>query len=134
VTSSRPTFLTLLLAGLFLSACGGPAVRGSADVDMRLEVVPEPASVGPVMLTVAVTDMTWRPLNGAAVEVQATPPTEGNEYQPYTAVGIGAGKYQIPNFPLDEPGEWIFTMRVELAGGSWAELDASIRVEEDQDG
>ena len=63
----------------------------------------------------------------------ATPPTEAREPQEYTATGIGAGKYQVPNFPLDEVGNWRFTVRVDLAGGTWAEMDTSLSVSEPEE-
>jgi hypothetical protein len=131
IVSRRATVITF--ACLVFSACGGPGIRGNAEVDMRVTVAPEPPTMGPVMLTVAVTDLTWRPLNGAGVLVIATPPTETRESQEYTATGIGAGKYQVPNFPLDEVGNWRFTVRVDLAGGTWAEMDTSISVLETEE-
>ncbi len=125
--ATRRSTVLVLMAALALSACGGPERRGDAEVDVSISVAP--GTVGPALLTVSVVDQTWRPLNGADVTVTAIPPA-GPARDAVHAAGVGAGRYQVTDFPLDAAGPWTLQVRVDIAGGRWAEFDLPLTVDD----
>lgn len=98
-------------------------------MEVRLDIEPT-AKVGPTKVVVTLTDMSWRPLNGAAVRVAGSNADASGAVDATVAAGVGAGRYEIVGFPLDVAGNWTFTVRVDLAGGSWAEFDLPVDVAE----
>ena len=129
MTLLRPPVRVLALLLLVAAgACGGSPVRGDAEVDIALRTDPDPPVAGPVALSVRVSDLSWRPLNGAEVRLTATDPA-GGEGPALATTGVGAGRYDASPVDLG-PGEWSFTARIELAGGTWAEADFVVDVAE----
>lgn len=118
-----PTLLLALLAG-----CSGDTVRrGDADLQLRVTVDPEPATLGGTDVEVAVSDVDWRPRNGARVYLTGS--REGVVLVRDTAVGQGAGLYLAESVPFPVAGAWLLTVRVETPGGRWTELERTLAVE-----
>ena len=112
-----------------VSTCERAQRRGTAELEVRLHVDPDPPAVGKAQLTVAVTDVSWRPLNGAHVTVSGTRMDGRGAPAEAVAVGRGAGQYLVPGFDFEATGGWTLTIRVELAGGQWTEVERIVTVE-----
>lgn len=112
-----------------LSGCGGPVTRGPADLEMRLIVEPDPPIVGGAQLRIDVTDLKWTPVNGVSVSVTGIRMDERGEPFQAAAVARGAGQYIVPRFEFEASGAWTLTIRADIAGGDWLEIDHVVTVE-----
>jgi len=125
---SRPLaeVLALLLLATCFSACSGPERRGDQDIQVRLQLDPDPPQVGPSGLSVIVTDLQWRPYNGASVTVTGI--RDEVTLVSETAQGQGAGRYDVPEFGFEVTGAWTVRVRVELGDGRWTEVEQAVEV------
>ena len=67
-----------------------PADRGPAELEVRLRTEPNPPAVGGTQLLVTVTDLGWRPINGATVSVKGGPVDEVTDAISVSAEGRGS--------------------------------------------
>lgn len=115
------------LLAVLLSACGPGGQRtGTADLQLRWTLEPDPPQVGTGQVRVDVADVSWRPRNGARVILTSI--RDGVELVVDTARGEGAGGYVAPAFRFEVAGQWIIRARVETPEGSWTEEERSVEV------
>ena len=119
---------TCVLATLLLAACGGRVDNRSGDADLQLRwtLTPDPPRVGTGEIRVEISDVEWRPRNGARVIITGI--RDGVELVVDTARGEGAGRYLAPDFSFEVAGGWILRARVETPEGSWTQEDYSVEV------
>ena len=103
-------------------------VPSRAQPRERVRVDPDPPQVGRARLTVDVTDMAWRPLNGAGVTVSAKRTDGGDAPVVVNAMGVGAGQYSVQELDFETAGPWTLTIRVEISGGRWTEVERTVAV------
>lgn len=115
------------LLALLAAACGQGGQRaGNADLQLRWTFDPNPPQVGTGQIRVDVSDVSWKPRNGARVILTGT--RDGVELVVDTARGEGAGRYLAPAFRFEVAGQWILRARVETPEGSWTEEEYSVEV------
>ena len=109
-------FLTLL--AFTLAACGGqssPASEAAPQVNVKLETIPNPASMGDVELVLTVTDQNGNPIEGAKVDVSADHTDMTGMGMSGVATEQGGGEYAIKaNFSMS--GNWKLTVYVRKDG------------------
>jgi hypothetical protein len=118
--------LALVLVVLGLPACAGDVRRGDPDVQVRWEIATSPLSVDRAQIRLVVSDVAWRPRNGARVTVVAT--HDSLRLPADTARGQGAGQYLIDDVVFPVGGRWLLSARVETPDGRWAEVDHAVDV------
>ena len=89
-------------------------------------ITPSAPSVGRARIRLVVSDVAWRPSNGARVTVVAT--RDSVRMAVDTARGQGAGQYFIDDFSFDVAGRWVLSARVETPDGRWVEVDHPVEV------
>jgi hypothetical protein len=123
----QPGLAKALFAAVALTAaCTGEGHRGNAGLQIRMDLEPAAPSVGPVRITVHVSDQTWTPRNGLRVTVRGARTDAATVTE--TAVGEGAGRYVAGEFSFSGAGEWTLTARAELPDGRWTERDRVVAV------
>jgi hypothetical protein len=99
---------------LFFVGCNSPA--SSAPVVINSEISPQPVRVGPVTITLKISDASSKPVSGAHIEL------EGDMSHPGMAPVMGetkeieAGRYQGV-LQLNMAGDWVVLAHVILADG-----------------
>lgn len=115
------------LLAVLASACGQSGQRaGTADLQLRWTFEPDPPRVGTGAIRVDVSDVSWKPRNGARVILTGI--RDGVELVVDTARGEGAGRYLAPAFRFEVTGQWILRARVETPEGSWTEEEHAVEV------
>jgi len=115
------------LVAVLMSACGqGDQRSGDADLQLRWILTPDPPRVGTGEVRVDVSDVSWRPRNGARVIITGI--RDGVELVVDTARGEGAGRYLAPTFRFEVAGRWVLRARVETPEGSWTEEEHPVDV------
>jgi hypothetical protein len=126
IVQQRGLTTTLLVAVALSASCMGDGHRGSAGLQIRVDVESATPSVGFSRITVHVSDQAWIPRNGLSVTVSGVHPDAPPVRK--AAVGEGAGRYVAESFSFPGAGEWILTVRAELPDGRWTERDRVIAV------
>ena len=108
----------LILLALTLVACGGqpsPASEAAPQVNVKLETIPNPATMGDVELVLTVTDQNGNPIEGAKVDVSADHTDMTGMGMSGVATEQGGGEYAIKaNFSMS--GNWKITVYVRKDG------------------
>ncbi|NDJ59868.1 MAG: FixH family protein [Chloroflexi bacterium] len=117
--------LTMLLLVVILAGCRESAQQTATTADsgvqMRLEVAPDPASVGAAVLLVRLADAEDKPITDAVVAVRG----DMNHAGMVPVDGAGEptdveGEYTVP-FQWTMGGDWIVTVTATLADGTIVE-------------
>lgn len=122
--TDRPLFLFLALAllGLLLGGCARASRQANtADVQMELTAVPDPAAVGDAQLLIRLHDSAGNPINDARLSVKGDMSHAG--MQPVLAEldgGSPEGVYEVP-FTWTMAGDWIVTVEATLPDGAVAQ-------------
>jgi hypothetical protein len=123
----RGLLVFALSASLF--GCLSDERRGDADLQIAVDISPSPPRVGAATVSVVVTDVDWKPRNGATVVVAGT--RDSLQLVIDTARGQGAGRYDAADFGFEVAGEWLLKIRVETTDGRWVEVDHALTVTAD---
>ncbi|HSS99364.1 MAG TPA: FixH family protein [Terriglobales bacterium] len=115
--------LTFVVALLFLAGCHKPA--SSAPVVINSEVSPQPVRVGPVTITMKISDFSAKPVTGAHIQLEANMSHPGMAPVMGEAKEIDAGRYQGV-LQLNMAGDWVVLAHVILADGQ--KLEPQINV------
>ncbi len=116
-----------LIAGVVLPllACGNDA---GGELTIRVGLSPTPPLVGDARVIVHVVDGDGVPVEGATVEISATPASTTDRPTPTVASEQGGGRYIVPAFPFARAGEWTLRSTVLTADGRAVEREEAIRV------
>lgn len=104
---------------LILTACGqqSAAMISPVDVDITLQVEPEPLSVGETTLLIALTDSSGSRVDGAKLQVHGDMDHAGMTAVNREANESTNGIYRVP-FEWTMGGGWIVTVTAQLPDGS----------------
>ena len=106
--------LAFMATCLFFAGCHTPAT--SPPVVINSEVSPQPVRIGPVTITMTISDISAKPVSGAHIKL------EGDMSHPGMAPVMGetkeieAGRYQGV-LQLNMAGDWVVLAHVILADG-----------------
>jgi len=106
--------LAFITAFLFLLGCHKPP--SSAPVVINSEVSPQPVHVGPVTITLKISDFSSKPVSGAHVQLEGDMSHAGMAPVMAETKEIEAGRYQ-GFLQLNMAGDWVVLAHVILADG-----------------
>jgi len=102
-------FISLLVVlSALLTACGSaaaPAATSSKPVNIKMEISPNPATMGDTELILTITDANGDPIEGAKVDVSADHTDMSGMNMSGAATEQGDGKYAI-NADFSMSGNW----------------------------
>ncbi len=108
--------LLLALAAGLLSGCR-PQPETAPEIALTLTAAPHPPVVGPVALSLTLTDGTnGRPVSGAAVRLEVNMSHPGMQPVFATAREVEPGRYEAP-LELTMGGDWIVLVDATLRDG-----------------
>jgi YtkA-like len=95
--------------------CQRPVER-PPDLKIEHEITPRPLRVGPVTVTLAVTDGSSKPVSGVQLKIEADMSHPGMRPVFADAAETKAGRYQA-HLSLGMAGDWIILVHGTLPGG-----------------
>jgi hypothetical protein len=102
------------VASLFLAGCNKPVT--SPPVVINSEISPQPVRVGPVTVTLKISDAGAKPISGARVQLEGDMSHPGMAPVIAEAKEIEPGRYQGV-VQLNMAGDWVVLAHVILADG-----------------
>jgi hypothetical protein len=115
----------LVCAVTLLIASCSRSVESSAFVTIQHEISPEPARVGPAMVTFKLADGTAKPITGAHVAIEADMSHPGMRPRFADAREIEPGRYHAHlEFPM--AGDWVILLHVTLPDGKKLERQIDV--------
>ena len=122
----------MLLAAViaFTAACDRGGESDSSlpdDVNIEVEVTPDPPEVGPAIIQVFLSDDAGSPIDGATLEVEGTMSHAGMEPVVVSATGEVSGLYRSDGFSFTMGGDWIITVSGSLPDGREIEHTFDLR-------
>ena len=96
---------------------GGGADDDTADVEMELEITPNPPVIGPAEVTILLTDENGDPIDGADLEIEGDMSHAGMQPVIVHADGVQAGRYTSDGFEFTMGGDWFITVSGALPDG-----------------
>ncbi|MBS1254072.1 MAG: hypothetical protein MAG451_03128 [Anaerolineales bacterium] len=109
--------VVMLLGVLFVAGCDRRSETNSGDVQVDVEVSPQPLEVGPAQVTVMLRDANDKPIENAAVEVEGNMSHAGMVPVIAEATGGDDGRYVTQDFEFTMAGEWFIIVRATLPDG-----------------
>lgn len=110
-------FRWLLVASALLLLAGCSRGRGDLlDVGVELALEPEPARIGPVAITVFLSDAGGLPISGATVELEANMNHAGMVPVFGQASEVSEGRY-LADLEFTMGGDWFILVRADLPDG-----------------
>lgn len=123
----RRFLLCLCLAVLFLTACSRkPTPSASSAVTIQHEISPNPATVGPIVVTLRLTDSASKAVAGAHIALEADMSHAGMAPVFGDAKEVAPGRYQS-QLALGMAGDWVILLHVVLPGGEKLERQIDLR-------
>jgi hypothetical protein len=101
---------------------GGPP----ADVNVEHEITPRPPRVGPVRVTLRVSDASGKPLSGARVSLEGNMSHAGMRPVFGEAGETGPGRYQS-ELEFTMAGDWVVLVRMTLPDGRRIERQFDVK-------
>ena len=98
----------------------------AALVEIRHEISPEPARVGPVSISLKLADAAGKPINGARISIEADMSHAGMSPVFAETKETDPGHYQA-NLELRMAGDWVIFLHVTLPGGEKLERWIDVR-------
>ena len=112
--------------GLLTSACSRTAERQRHAPVLTYEISPQPARVGPVLITFKLAEPDAKPISGVRVNVEADMTHAGMSPVFAEAKEIEAGRYQA-SLHFDMAGDWIVLLHIVLLDGQKLERQVDVR-------
>jgi hypothetical protein len=112
-------------ATLVTVGCFKP-VEPPPSVAIDHEISPQPARVGPVTLTLKLSDVTGKPLTGAHIAVEADMSHAGMSPLFAEAKEMELGRYQT-RLEFQMAGDWVILLHVMLPDGTKLERQIDVR-------
>jgi YtkA-like len=126
VASGYGIFLTLAcLAAISLTSCHR-AGDAAPTLSVQQNVAPQPAKVGPAVLSITLTGADTKPITHASVTVEADMTHPGMSPVFGDVKEIAPGRYQARlNFTMG--GDWVVLTHIKLANGQTVERQMDVR-------
>ena len=117
---TRFVLVALVLAGLALVACsrGDDSGDSASDIDVRIEITPDPPAMGPATIDVLVSDSNGDPVTGATFDVVGDMTHAGMQPVETTTEEAEPGRYRTTGFEFTMAGDWIITVTGSLDDGT----------------
>lgn len=115
--------LAFVVACLFFVGCHKPA--SSVPVVINSEISPQPVHVGPVTVTLKISDVAAKPVSGARIQLEGDMSHPGMSPVFGEAKEIETGRYQGA-LQLNMAGDWVVLAHVILADGRKLEPQINI--------
>jgi hypothetical protein len=106
--------LAFVAVCLFFAGCHKPAA--SSPVVINSEVSPQPARVGPLTVTLKISDVAAKPVSGAHIQLEGDMSHPGMAPVMSDTKEIEAGRYEGV-LQLNMAGDWVVLAHVILADG-----------------
>ncbi len=117
--------LTLVvLAIMFGVSCHRPS-NASSGVKVEFQIKPQPVRVGPVEISLTLTDIATHPLTGAQITVEADMSHAGMSPVFAPSKEVGAGQYQS-QLSLGMAGDWVVLLHGTLPNGEKLERQFNV--------
>jgi hypothetical protein len=117
--------LTLVvLAIMFGISCHRPS-NASSGVKVEFQIKPQPVRVGPVEISLTLTDIATHPLTGAQITVEADMSHAGMSPVFAPSKEVGAGQYQS-QLSLGMAGDWVVLLHGTLPNGEKLERQFNV--------
>ena len=107
--------LLLALTAAVSTGCSSPSDL-SQRVTIEHEISPEPARIGPVVITFRLADSFAKAVTGAHITLEADMSHAGMAPVFGEAKEIAPGRYQA-RLTLEMPGDWVILLHVTMPGG-----------------
>lgn len=120
-----PLGLAMLLGAL--AGCRGEVDAGDPQVSVRLGISPTPPLVGPTRMLVEIQEGET-PVTDAAVAVEGSMNHAGMVPVLDSAEALDPGRYVVPDFDFNMPGDWYVEVRVRLQDGRMVTRRFPVRV------
>jgi YtkA-like protein len=95
------------------------------DIEVSVELSPQPPSTGPSRIGVALAGSDGRPLGGAVVALEANMTHPGMSPVLARAAETAPGRYEAV-IDLTMAGDWVFTIDARLADGTMLRREVSV--------
>lgn len=118
---------SLAIGLLALGAACRQQTAAAGDIEMTMQVLPSPPSVGPAQITVVLQDAYGSPVRAASVEVEGNMNHAGMVPVRASAEPRGDGRYVTRDFRFTMAGDWIITAQVVLSDGKKVERTFDLR-------
>jgi hypothetical protein len=115
VRLKRNSFVALCACVVFTQACWWHS-DSPPDIVLLHDVSPQPPRVGPVTITLKLTDLPGKPISGADIKLEGNMSHAGMVPVFATATEIGAGSYRA-NIELSMAGDWNILVHLTLPDG-----------------
>jgi hypothetical protein len=113
----KPILMPLALLSLVLAGCGvSQPPAPASELNVTLEVEPNPPGVGPGHLTVTLTDSAGKAIEGGGLEIEGSMRHDGMRPRWAKAKAGSEGKYEAP-FVWSMAGDWVLTVTAALPNG-----------------
>jgi len=122
---SRKLLVCVCTATLLLAHCSKPA-SSSSEVTIEHEISPEPARVGPVVITLRLADSVAKAITGAHIMLEGDMSHAGMAPVFGEAKEIAPGRYQA-SLTLEMPGDWVILLHVTMPGGQKLERQIDVK-------
>jgi hypothetical protein len=110
---------------LFMAGCSRP-VEPTAFVAIEHQISPDPARVGPPIVTLKLADATGRPVTGAHIAIETDMSHAGMSPGFAVAKEVEAGSYKAP-VEFQMAGDWVILLHVTLPDGKKLERQIDVR-------
>jgi hypothetical protein len=114
VLLKRNSFIALCACLLFAQACRQKSVP--ADLILEHQISPQPPRVGPVAITLRMTDASGKPVTGARIEIEGNMSHAGMTPVFAEATETGNGGYRA-TIDLSMAGDWLVVAHIALIDG-----------------
>lgn len=116
--------IAVLGSAALITGCDRRSDRGAntdTDVQIDVEVSPQPLAVGPAQVAVTLKDQAGQPIEEARVEVEGNMSHAGMTPVFAAAVGGEDGRYTTQDFEFTMGGDWFLIVRATLPDGRLVE-------------
>jgi hypothetical protein len=110
---------------LFLASCSKP-VEPQPLVAIEQEISPQPTRVGPVTVTLKLSDAASKPLTGAHIAVEADMSHPGMSPLFADAKEAEPGRYQA-HLEFQMAGDWVILLHITLPDGKKLERQIDVK-------
>jgi len=121
----RNLLLCACAATLFMTACSRPP-DSSRTVTIEPEISPQPARIGPVVVTLRLADHAAKAVTGAHIALEADMSHAGMAPVLGEAKEIEPGRYQA-HLTFGMAGDWVILLQITLPGGQNFEHQIEVR-------
>jgi hypothetical protein len=117
--------VVVVIAAVFGIGCHGPPDT-SSGVTVEFRIKAQPVRIGPIVISLALTDASNHPVTGAQVQVEADMSHAGMSPVFAPAGEVQPGRYES-HLPLGMAGDWVILLHGTLPNGEKLERQFDVR-------